>query len=306
MRCSARRSPSWRRPPSPYLHVFPYSERPGTPAARMPPVPAPVRRERAARLRAAAAGFAASFHAGQVGQVASVLAERGGAGHTEHFAPVRIDAAPGHPAAGAHPRRRRGRAGGGGGLMALGFFSRLKEGLSRSTQKADGRPHRVLHQAHAGRCGAGGAGGAAARRRSGAASGIQHRREFPPQPLRPRCHGRRGEAVAGGGDRRHPRPRGPAAGHRPGASPACRAGRGVNGTGKTTTIGKLALQYREQGAASDAGGRRHLPRRGRRAVAGLGRAHRRPGDRRAAECGCRGPGVRRAGAGAGGGARTCC
>jgi threonylcarbamoyladenosine tRNA methylthiotransferase MtaB len=79
----------------PYLHVFPYSERPGTPAARMPPVPVPVRRDRAARLRTAAAGFAASFHAGQVGQMATVLAERGGAGHTEHFAPVRIDAAPG-------------------------------------------------------------------------------------------------------------------------------------------------------------------------------------------------------------------
>jgi threonylcarbamoyladenosine tRNA methylthiotransferase MtaB len=79
----------------PYLHVFPYSERPGTPAARMPPVPVPTRRERAARLRAAAAGFAASFHAAQVGQVVTVLAERGGAGHTEHFAPVRIEAAPG-------------------------------------------------------------------------------------------------------------------------------------------------------------------------------------------------------------------
>ncbi len=44
----------------PYLHVFPYSERPGTPAARMPAVPVPLRRERAARLRAAAAGHAAA------------------------------------------------------------------------------------------------------------------------------------------------------------------------------------------------------------------------------------------------------
>ena len=35
----------------PFLHVFPYSERPGTPAARMPAVPVPLRRERAARLR---------------------------------------------------------------------------------------------------------------------------------------------------------------------------------------------------------------------------------------------------------------
>ena len=37
----------------PFLHVFPYSERPGTPAARMPAVPVAVRRERAARLREA-------------------------------------------------------------------------------------------------------------------------------------------------------------------------------------------------------------------------------------------------------------
>ena len=39
----------------PFLHVFPYSERPGTPAARMPAVPVAVRRERAARLREAGA-----------------------------------------------------------------------------------------------------------------------------------------------------------------------------------------------------------------------------------------------------------
>ncbi len=76
----------------PYLHVFPYSERPGTPAARMPAVPVPLRRERAARLRAAASGHAARFHAGQVGQTVTVLAERGGRGHSEHFTPVRIDA----------------------------------------------------------------------------------------------------------------------------------------------------------------------------------------------------------------------
>src|SRR6185312_8869364 len=48
----------------PFLHVFPYSERPGTPAARMPPVAKPVRRERAAQLRAAGAANAARFYAG--------------------------------------------------------------------------------------------------------------------------------------------------------------------------------------------------------------------------------------------------
>ena len=73
----------------PYVHVFPYSPRPGTPAARMPQVPSPERRARAARLRAAAVPHAAAFHAGLVGQVRTVLAERGGRGHTEEFVPVR-------------------------------------------------------------------------------------------------------------------------------------------------------------------------------------------------------------------------
>jgi threonylcarbamoyladenosine tRNA methylthiotransferase MtaB len=76
----------------PYLHVFPYSERPGTPAARMPPVAPVLRRERAARLRDASRRHAAAFHAAQVGAEVVVLAERGGVGHTEHFAPVRLSA----------------------------------------------------------------------------------------------------------------------------------------------------------------------------------------------------------------------
>jgi threonylcarbamoyladenosine tRNA methylthiotransferase MtaB len=79
----------------PFLHVFPYSERPGTPAARMPPQPKPIRRARAARLRAAGTTAARKFFAAQVGREAAVLAETGGAGHTEHFSPVRIAAAPG-------------------------------------------------------------------------------------------------------------------------------------------------------------------------------------------------------------------
>jgi threonylcarbamoyladenosine tRNA methylthiotransferase MtaB len=76
----------------PYLHVFPFSERPGTPAARMPPVPVAVRRARAARLREAGAQAAGIFHAGQIGRQAQVLTEIAGAGHTEHFAPVRLPA----------------------------------------------------------------------------------------------------------------------------------------------------------------------------------------------------------------------
>jgi threonylcarbamoyladenosine tRNA methylthiotransferase MtaB len=76
----------------PYLHVFPYSERPGTPAARMPPVPVIVRRDRAARLRQMAAANAAAFHAAQLGRTVTVLVERGGRGHSEQFSPVRLDA----------------------------------------------------------------------------------------------------------------------------------------------------------------------------------------------------------------------
>jgi threonylcarbamoyladenosine tRNA methylthiotransferase MtaB len=79
----------------PFLHIFPYSERPGTPAARMPPVPVAIRRARAARLREAGRAVAAGFFAAQVGRHAEVLAETGEAGHTEHFAPIRVRAVPG-------------------------------------------------------------------------------------------------------------------------------------------------------------------------------------------------------------------
>jgi threonylcarbamoyladenosine tRNA methylthiotransferase MtaB len=79
----------------PYLHVFPYSERPDTPAARMPAVPVALRRERAARLREAGAANAALFHDAQIGREAAVLAETEIGGHTEHFAPVRVQGVPG-------------------------------------------------------------------------------------------------------------------------------------------------------------------------------------------------------------------
>ncbi len=79
----------------PFVHVFPYSERPGTPAARMPAVPVPVRRERAARLREAGQQAATTFLAAQIGRTLTVLAETETGGHSEHFAPVRITATPG-------------------------------------------------------------------------------------------------------------------------------------------------------------------------------------------------------------------
>ncbi len=77
----------------PFLHVFPYSERPGTPAARMPGVPKPVRRARAARLRAAGAAATQRFLAAQLGHTVSILTESGDTGHSEHFAPVRLGTA---------------------------------------------------------------------------------------------------------------------------------------------------------------------------------------------------------------------
>lgn len=76
----------------PFLHVFPYSERPGTPAARMPAVPIAVRRERAARLREIGRDNTRQFLAAQVDRTVSVLTESGDAGHSEHFAPVRLTA----------------------------------------------------------------------------------------------------------------------------------------------------------------------------------------------------------------------
>jgi threonylcarbamoyladenosine tRNA methylthiotransferase MtaB len=73
-----------------YLHVFPFSSRPGTPAARMPPLAASLIAERAAALRARAGTLLADFLSREVGGFRSVLTERGGRGHTQHHAPVRF------------------------------------------------------------------------------------------------------------------------------------------------------------------------------------------------------------------------
>ncbi len=73
-----------------YLHVFPYSSRPGTAAARMPRVEKQVIKERARLLRAAGERRLAAFLAGQVGAMRQVLVETAGTGRTEHFAAVRF------------------------------------------------------------------------------------------------------------------------------------------------------------------------------------------------------------------------
>ncbi|SEM84986.1 threonylcarbamoyladenosine tRNA methylthiotransferase MtaB [Methylobacterium sp. UNC300MFChir4.1] len=80
-----------------HLHVFPYSPRPGTPAARMPPVAPNVIRARATRLREAGAGALRRHLDAQVGRRLTVLAERGGVGRSVDFTAVRLaaDEAPG-------------------------------------------------------------------------------------------------------------------------------------------------------------------------------------------------------------------
>ena len=74
-----------------YLHVFPYSERPGTPAARMPQLPKAVRRERAARLREAGGRRLDGFLDQWPGATINVLIEDGRKARSEHFAPVLLD-----------------------------------------------------------------------------------------------------------------------------------------------------------------------------------------------------------------------
>jgi threonylcarbamoyladenosine tRNA methylthiotransferase MtaB len=79
-----------------HLHVFPFSPRPGTPAARMPQVAREVVKERARRLRGRGADALARHLAGEVGATRRVLVETGALGRTEGFTPVRF-AAPVHP-----------------------------------------------------------------------------------------------------------------------------------------------------------------------------------------------------------------
>ena len=79
-----------------HLHVFPFSPRPGTPAARMPQVDRALVKERAARLRAAGDAALAAHLAAERDAVRHVLVEQNGLGRTEHFTLTEIDAgAPG-------------------------------------------------------------------------------------------------------------------------------------------------------------------------------------------------------------------
>jgi threonylcarbamoyladenosine tRNA methylthiotransferase MtaB len=73
-----------------FLHVFPYSKRPGTPAARMPQVAGGEIRERARRLRAAGEAALRKRLEFEVGATRDVLIESATQGRTEHFVPVAI------------------------------------------------------------------------------------------------------------------------------------------------------------------------------------------------------------------------
>jgi len=75
-----------------FLHVFPFSPRPSTPAARMPQVPAATRKARAARLRRAGDAAQKRDFTARVGTDTDVLVEDGRTGRTPHYAPLRMDA----------------------------------------------------------------------------------------------------------------------------------------------------------------------------------------------------------------------
>jgi threonylcarbamoyladenosine tRNA methylthiotransferase MtaB len=69
-----------------YLHVFPYSPRPGTPAAKMPSVHGETVKERAASLRRVGQGQLDTFLASRIGRHERILVEAKGVGRTEQFA----------------------------------------------------------------------------------------------------------------------------------------------------------------------------------------------------------------------------
>ena len=76
-----------------WLHVFPYSARTGTPAARMPPINGTIIKTRAAKLRAAGDVQVQSHLRAQIGKMHLVLMESPHMGRTEQFTEVRFDAA---------------------------------------------------------------------------------------------------------------------------------------------------------------------------------------------------------------------
>lgn len=73
-----------------HLHVFPYSEREGTPAAKMPTVDVLERKARAQEIRAAGDKALDHFMSAEIGNVVTVLVEKNGRGLTQHYVPAQI------------------------------------------------------------------------------------------------------------------------------------------------------------------------------------------------------------------------
>jgi threonylcarbamoyladenosine tRNA methylthiotransferase MtaB len=74
-----------------FLHIFPYSARNGTPAAKMPQVEMAVRKERAARLRELGTQQVQKFLQREVGQERQLVIENDQTGRSEHFAQAKLD-----------------------------------------------------------------------------------------------------------------------------------------------------------------------------------------------------------------------
>ncbi len=93
-----------------YLHVFPFSPRAGTPAARMPQIERATVKERAGRLRESGRAALEHYLEAQVGEHADILLETGNMGRTPQFAEVRLAGAvdPGRGIVGARLVRRTG------------------------------------------------------------------------------------------------------------------------------------------------------------------------------------------------------
>ena len=73
-------------------HIFPYSPKKGTPAAKMPQVPSSAIKARARALREAVAADRASWLTQLIGSTQKIAVEHGGmAGHAENFAYVKLD-----------------------------------------------------------------------------------------------------------------------------------------------------------------------------------------------------------------------
>jgi len=106
-------------------HVFPFSPKRGTPAARMPQIPPFIAKARARRLRDASARRKAAWLQSLVGTRQKVLVEgEDGSGHAENFAPVRITRAPA-------PLSRHPRESGDPAAFSRISFAQMSEGENK-------------------------------------------------------------------------------------------------------------------------------------------------------------------------------